>query len=361
MARILNDSDAAGSRYHQTHVEPLLLDEMEQKWGNLAKQKLNVPEELFSRCKKLGLQQELTEKAYSTYGKVLLKWPRFVDSGNDILKDWVQKYLNGIPITDDVSGYKRPDLDGIAGGIVQVYVSHGLKKDLEEYVDGTHFSLMDLTYTIRKVNKNDPCRYHAKVVAKLVDIPILSDVKVPATAVLKYYTTATTTKFNWVWYVVAYSDPSEKVPSFKLARVIETRWRKQALRFKNAKEVTSCNPEDFVRSVEKETKKKFLELFLIGGQLVRPPHVVYKDRKRRGKSRRLISLPVPGCQEPLGHHPIQPSETSHAVGYVEADEGMSLGELAIVVLVATVLLGLLLITLRFLFPKGFRGTHDDKG
>merc|ERR1711900_156133 len=60
--------------------------------------------------------------------------------------------------------------------------------------------------------------------------------------------------------------------------------------------------------------------------------------------RRLVSLQkFPGFQESLcGHHTIQPSETSHAVEYVEACDGISLCKLAAVP-IATVLIGFMLI------------------
>jgi len=87
--------------------------------------------------------------------------------------------------------------------------------------------------------------------------------------------------------------------------------------------------------------------------------------------RRLVSLPkIPGFQEPLyGHHSIQPSETSHAVGYVEADEGTSLGDLATDPAAASVLLGIVLVFLGALclrrFRKGERRqertSYDDNG
>merc|ERR1711964_65466 len=87
--------------------------------------------------------------------------------------------------------------------------------------------------------------------------------------------------------------------------------------------------------------------------------------------RRLVSLPkVPGFQEPLyGHHSIQPSETSHAVGYVETDEGTSLGDLATAPAAASVLLGIVLVFLGALCLKRFRKgerrqertSYDDNG
>merc|ERR1711964_283267 len=102
-----------------------------------------------------------------------------------------------------------------------------------------------------------------------------------------------------------------------------------------------------------------------------PPHDDSDEVVGTYKRRRLVSLPkVPGFQEPLyGHHSIQPSETSHAVGYVEADEGTSLGDLATDPAAASVLLGIVLVILGALCPKRFRKgerrqertSYDDNG
>merc|ERR1711964_223525 len=80
-------------------------------------------------------------------------------------------------------------------------------------------------------------------------------------------------------------------------------------------------------------------------------------------TRRLVALPkVPSFQEPLyGYHPIQPSETSHAVGYVEPEEGMSVGT-TLAAGSATVLIGFALIYyLRSRLLKRFRSIYDDGG
>merc|ERR1711964_407698 len=181
------------------------------------------------------------------------------------------------------------------------------------------------------------------IVAK-VDILPDQDQLPPSSTVLKYYTR------RRKWIVMGYVAKND--PSLKLAKILSTKGIIQQ-RFDNAT-YEECELRlfcvNFVARVEALAGKKIDQIL--------------------GR-RRLVSLPkVPGFQEPLyGHHAIQPSETSHAVGYVEVEEGTSLGELATDPAAASVLLGIVLVFLGALclrrVRKGERRqertSYDDNG